>query len=143
MADNADLQVKNINYTDVGESGLKWEIKADSAKYIRNENLALFDKVKVKLVMEDGRTIIMSGDKAKLHSDTKDMEISGNVTIISDKNDHLTTDILKYSGSEQRIYTEEIIKMENPRMQVVGRGMSLSLKDKDVALLSRVKAHIK
>ncbi|HYA13989.1 MAG TPA: LPS export ABC transporter periplasmic protein LptC [Syntrophales bacterium] len=143
MSDNVDLQVKDINYTDVGDSGLKWEIKADTAKYVKSENLAMFDKVRVKLVMEDGRAIIMTGDKAKLHTDTKDMEISGNVIIISEKGDRLTTDILKYSGSEQRIYTEAIIKMENPRMQVMGRGMSLSLKDEDVALLSRVKANIK
>jgi len=143
MSDNVDLQAKNINYTDVGDSGLKWEIKADSAKYVKSENLAMFDKVRVKLVTGDGRAIVMTGDKGKLHTDTKDMEIFGNVEIVSDKGDHLTTDILKYSGSEQRIYTEAAIKMENPRMQVRGVGMSLSLEDKHVALLSSVKANIK
>jgi LPS export ABC transporter protein LptC len=143
MSDNVDLQVKNINYTDVGDSGLKWEIKADSAKYVKSENLAMFDQVRVKLVMEDGRAIIMTGDKAKLRTDTKDMEISGNVKIVSDKGDNLTTDILKYSGSERRIYTDAPVKMDSPRMQVRGVGMSISLDDKDVALLSRVKAHVK
>ncbi len=143
MSDNVDLQVKDINYTEVGDSGLKWEIKADSAKYVKNENLAMFDQVRVKLVMEDGRAIIMTGDKAKLRTDTKDMEISGNVKIVSDKGDVLTTDILKYSGSERRIYTEAAVKMDSPRMQVRGVGMSISLDDKDVALLSRVKAHVK
>ena len=143
MSDNVDLQVKNINYTDVGDSGLKWEIKADSAKYLKSENLAMFDQVRVKLVMEDGRVIIMTGDKAKLRTDTKDMEISGNVKIVSDKGDNLTTDILKYSGSERRLYTEAAVTMENDRMQVRGVGMNISLEDKDVALLSRVKAHVK
>jgi len=143
MSDNVDLQVKNINYTDVGDSGLKWEIKADSAKYLKSENLAFFDQVRVKLVMEDGRAIIMTGDKAKLRTDTRDIEISGNVKIISDKGDCLTTDVLKYSGAERRIYTEAAVKMENLRMQVRGVGMSISLEDKDVSLLSRVKAHIK
>jgi LPS export ABC transporter protein LptC len=143
MSDNVDLQVKNINYTDVGDSGLKWEIKADTAKYVKSENLAMFDQVRVKLVMEDGRAFIMTGDKAKLHTDTKDMEISGNVKIVSDKGDNLTTDILKYSGSERRIYTEANVRMENNRMQVRGVGMSISLDDKDVAVLSRVKADIR
>jgi rhodanese-related sulfurtransferase len=63
--------------------------------------------------------------------------------IISDKEDRLTTDFLKYSGSEQRIYTEGAVKMENARMQVRGVGMSLSLADKDVTLLSRVRANIR
>ncbi|MCX5845681.1 MAG: LPS export ABC transporter periplasmic protein LptC [Deltaproteobacteria bacterium] len=143
MSDKVDLQVKNINYTDVGDSGLKWEIKADSAKYIKSENLAMFDRVRVKLLMSDGKTIVMTGDKGTLNTNTKDMEITGNVEVVSDRGDRLTTDILKYSGSERRIYSEVAVTMENARMQVRGMGMSLSLEDKDVALLSRVRANVK
>jgi len=143
MSDKVDLQVKNINYTDVGDSGLKWEIKADSAKYIKSENLAMFDRVRVKLLMSDGKTIVMTGDKGTLNTNTKDMEITGNVEVVSDRGDRLTTDILKYSGSERRIYSEVAVTMENARMQVRGMGMSLSLEDKDLSLLSRVRANIK
>jgi LPS export ABC transporter protein LptC len=71
------------------------------------------------------------------------MEVFGNVEIISEKGDRLTTDILRYSGREQRIYTDSAVKLENPRMQVKGVGLSISLVDKDVALLSKVKADIK
>jgi LPS export ABC transporter protein LptC len=143
VSDNVDLQIKDVNYTEVGDSGLKWEVKADSANYVKSENIAILDKIRVKLVMSDGKTFIMTGDKGKLHTDTKDMELSGNVEVISEKGDRLTTDILKYSGSEQRIYTEEAVKMENSRMQVRGVGMSLSLDNKDVTLLSKVKANIR
>ncbi|MGO9136723.1 MAG: LPS export ABC transporter periplasmic protein LptC [Syntrophales bacterium] len=143
VSDKVDLQVKDVHYTDVGASGVKWEINANSAKYVKNENLVLFDRVRVKLVMSDGRTLVMTGDKGKSNTETKDMEISGNVEITSDKGDHLTTDILRYSGAQQRIYTDSAVKMENSRMQVKGVGLSFSLEDKDVALLSKVKANIK
>jgi LPS export ABC transporter protein LptC len=142
MSDKVDLQVKNINYTDVGDSGLKWEIKADSAKYIKSENLAMFDRVRVKLLMSSGKTIVMTGDKGTLNTNTKDMEITGNVEVVSDRGDRLTTDVLKYSGSERRIYSEGAVTMENARMQVRGMGMTLSLEDKDFALLSKVRANI-
>ena len=117
------LNIKNVHYTDVGASGMKWEINADSAKYVKNENLVLFDRIRVKLVMSDGRTLVMTGDKGKSNTETKDMEVSGNVEITSDKGDRLTTDILRYSGAEQRIYTDSAVKMENSRMQVKGVGM--------------------
>jgi len=143
LADKVDLQVKNVLYTDVGASGMKWEIKADSAKYVKNENLVLFDRIRVKLVMSDGRTLVMTGDKGKSNTETKDMEVSGNVEIITEKGDRLTTDILRYSGSQQRIYTDSAVKLENSRMQVKGVGLSFSLEDKDLALLSKVKASIK
>ena len=143
LADKVDLQVKNVLYTDVGASGMKWEIKADSAKYVKNENLVLFDRIRVKLVMSDGRTLVMTGDKGKSNTETEDMEVSGNVEIMTEKGDRLTTDILKYSGTQQRIYTDSAVKLENSRMQVKGVGLSFSLEDKDLALLSKVKASIK
>jgi LPS export ABC transporter protein LptC len=143
LSDKVDLQVKNVLYTDVGASGMKWEIKADSAKYVKNESLVLFDRIRVKLVMSDGRILVMTGDKGKSNTETKDMEVSGNVEIVTEKGDRLTTDTLKYSGSEQRIYTDSAVKLENSRMQVKGVGLSFSLEDKDVALLSKVKANIK
>jgi LPS export ABC transporter protein LptC len=143
VSDKVDLQVKNVHYTDVGDSGVKWEINADNAKYVKNENLVIFDRIRVKLVMSGGRTLVMTGDKGKSNTETKDMEISGNVEITSDKGDRLTTDILRYSGAQQRIYTDSAVKMENSRMQVKGVGLSFSLEDKDVALLSKVKANIK
>jgi len=143
ISDKVDLQIKNVHYTDVGASGMKWEINADSAKYVKNENLVFFNRIRVKLVMSDGRTLVMTGDKGKSNTETKDMEVSGNVGITSDKGDRFTTDILRYSGAEQRIYTDSAVKMENSRMQVKGVGMSFLLEDKDVALLSKVKADIK
>jgi LPS export ABC transporter protein LptC len=85
----------------------------------------------------------MTGNKGTLNTNTKDMEITGNVEVVSDRGDRLTTDILKYSGSERRIYSEVAVTMENARMQVRGMGMSLSLEDKDLSLLSRVRANIK
>jgi LPS export ABC transporter protein LptC len=143
LSDKVDLQVRDVLYTDVGASGVKWEVKADSAKYLKNENLVIFDRIRVKLITSDGRVLVMTGDKGKSNTETKDMEVSGNAEIISEKGDRLTTDILKYSGREQRIYTDSAVKLENPRMQVKGVGMSISLVDKDFALLSKVKADIK
>jgi LPS export ABC transporter protein LptC len=142
LSDNTDLQVRDVFYTDVGDSGIKWEIKSDLAKYKRNENLAVFEKVIMKVIMQDGKTYVMTGNQGRMNTETKDMEISGDVNIVSDKGDRLVTDILKYSDSEKRFYTESPVKLENSRMQVRGTGMSLSLTGKDVSLLSRVKARV-
>jgi LPS export ABC transporter protein LptC len=142
LSDNIDLQVKDVLYTDVGDSGLKWEIAADTAKYMKGENLAVFDNVRIRLIMKDGRTFVMTGKNGRMNTETKNMEISGNVTIVSDHGDRLTTDILKYSGSEKRFFTDSPVVMENSRMRVQGTGMTLSLDRQGVSLLSKVKARI-
>jgi len=142
LSDNIDLQVRDVLYTDVADTGLKWEIIADTAKYMKNENLAVFDNLKIKVIMQDGKTFVMTGKSGRMNTETKNIEISGNVTIVSDRGDRLTTDILKYSGSEKRFYTDSPVVMENARMQVRGTGMTLSLNDQGVSLLSKVKARI-
>src|SRR5512141_2654173 len=78
MADRVDLQVRDVHYTEVGDSGMKWEIKADVARYQKKENLAVFDKLVVKLVMKDGKTVEMTGDHGLLNTESRDMEIEGN-----------------------------------------------------------------
>jgi LPS export ABC transporter protein LptC len=142
LSDNIDLQVRDVLYTDVADTGLKWEIIADTAKYMKNENLAVFDNLKIKVIMQDGKTFVMTGKSGRMNTETKNIEISGNVTIVSDQGDRLTTDILKYSGSEKRFYTDSPVVMENAGMQVRGTGMTLSLNDRGVSLLSKVKARI-
>jgi LPS export ABC transporter protein LptC len=142
LSDNIDLQVKDVLYTDVGDTGLKWEIAADTAKYMKSENLAVFDHVRIKVIMKDGRTFVMTGKNGRMNTETKNMEVSGNVAIVSDRGDRLTTDILKYSGSEKRFFTDSPVVMENSRMRVQGTGMSLSLDRQGVSLLSKVKARI-
>lgn len=139
MAENVDLQVKNILLTEVGGAGEKWEIRAETAQYKRKENLALFDKVTVKLIMKDGKTFVMTGDKGKFMTEAKDMEISGNVVITSEQGDRFTTDQMKYSYKDRKVYTDGNVTMDNPRMTVTGVGMSLLMNEKKINILSNVK----
>jgi LPS export ABC transporter protein LptC len=142
MADNVDLQVKNVIYTDVGKSGEKWEIRADTARYAKKENLAFFDTVRVKLVTSEGKTFIMTGEQAKLQTDTKNIEISGNVEILSDRGDRFQTDMLRYTNENSTIHTDGVVTLWGDRMLVKGTGMTLNLKQGKLSLQSKVKGQI-
>jgi LPS export ABC transporter protein LptC len=142
ISDKADLEVKNVIYREVGDDDLKWEIRAERASYMKKENKALFDKVELKIHLSQGKTYVMTGDKGRLDTDTKDMEISGNVEIVSDSGERFETDCLQYSYKEKRLHTEAKVVMKTPKMQISGVGMSLSLANKDMVLLSKVHARI-
>lgn len=142
MADNVDLQVKNVIYTDVGKSGEKWEIKADTARYARKENLAFFDTVRVKLVTSEGKTFLMTGEQAKLQTDSKNIEISGNVEILSDRGDRFLTDMLRYTNADSTVHTDGAVTLWSDQMQIRGTGMTLNLKQGQLSLLSGVKGQI-
>jgi LPS export ABC transporter protein LptC len=138
FSDKADIEIKNFHFTEVGDPELIWEIDAKGARYMRDENIALFDDVRVRLTLSDGRSYLMTGREGTLQTDTKDIDISGDVSIVSDEGGQFGTDYLKYSYSERTIYTEEDITMKNSSLKARGKGMTLSLKDRRISLLSNV-----
>lgn len=141
MSDHVDLQVRNVRLTEVGDSGMKWEIMADTARYLKKENLALFEKVTVKLVTKEGRTFVMTGDRGQANTESRDVELTGNVDIQSDSGDRFRTDRLRYVNSAKRIETDAAVAMANKGIQVNAVGMILSLEEKKVTLLSQVRAN--
>jgi LPS export ABC transporter protein LptC len=143
MADHVDLQVKNVIYTDVGQSGEKWEIKAETARYIKKENLALFDHVRVRLLTAEGKTFTLTGDKGRFKTDQKDIDIYGNVEGTSDSGERFTTDLLRYNNAEGKIYTDSAVTLGSGRIKITGTGMTMNVKSGELSLLSQVKADIK
>jgi len=142
LPDNVDLQIKDFIYTDVGEDNSKWEVKAENAKYIKKENLALFDRVKIKLITSEGKKFTMTGDKGQMNTEKKDIQIKGNVVIVSDKGDRLSTDYLNFSDAEKKVYTNAPVTMENKSIKIKGTGLTLYIKTGELKLSSLVKAKI-
>jgi LPS export ABC transporter protein LptC len=143
MAENIDLQVKNVVYTDVGQSGEKWEIKADTVQYLKKENVALFDKVRVRMMTAEGKSFTLTGDKGRFQTEKKDIEIVGNVEGTSDGGERFTTDKLNYNNAEGKIYTNSAVTMASGQMKIVGTGLTVNLKSGELTLVSKVKAEIK
>jgi LPS export ABC transporter protein LptC len=143
LPEHIDLQIKDFVYTEVGESNSKWEVKADTAQYIKKQNLAIFDKVQAKLTTADGKIYKMTGDKGQMLTDVKDVEIRGNVVIISDSGDRFSTDYLKYSDAEKKLYTDAPVVIENKRMKLKGVGLTIYMNTGELNLSSMVKARIK
>ncbi len=75
--DNVDLYIKDVHYTEVGDSGNRLEINADSATFLKKENQARFDRVRMKLILPDGKTYELTADRGHLRTDLKDAETRG------------------------------------------------------------------
>ena len=139
---DVDLKIKGFVYTEVGEANIKWEVTAETATYNKKQNLAVFDRVQIKLTTSDGKVFIMKGDKGLMFTDTKNIEIKDNVVIISDAGDRFSTDHLSYSDAEKKFYTDAPVTMENERMKITGVGLTLFMNTGELNLSSMVKAKI-
>jgi LPS export ABC transporter protein LptC len=142
LPDHVDLQIKDFVYTEVGDANSKWEIKAQTAQYLKKQNLAVFDRVQIKLTTAENKVYVMTGNKGNMLTDKKDIEIRGDVVIVSDSGDHFSTDYLKYSDTEKKFYTDAPVTMENKRMKIKGKGLTLYMNSGELNLSSAVKAKI-
>lgn len=142
LPDEADIRIQDFVFTEVGRDNIRWEVRSDTAQYEKKQELAVFDKVRVKLTMPDGKVIVMTGDKGEMHTDKKDLAIKGHVLIVTDSGEKFTTDYLKYSDAEKKIYTSAPVVMEGDRIRIQGTGLVIFIEKGELALSSAVRARI-
>jgi len=140
QTDEADVHIRNAHYTEVGESGTVWEIDAESVRFVRKENLAYFDKVRIKLTLNNGNSYIMTGDQGLLHTDTRNAELRGGVAVTSSRGWRLDTEALKYRDADQLIQSEQDVRLKSPKLEIRGEGMFVHLRTEEVRLSSKVNA---
>ncbi len=143
LPDNVDVQVRDVLYTDVSADGSKWEITAKTVTFVRKENLALFDQVVVKMNPADGRTFIMTGGKGRFWTVTKDLDVTGDVVISSDKGDRITMDVLRYSDRDKMLSTDSDVTLDNDTTRLKGKGMRIDINKRHILIMSHVNAVIK
>jgi LPS export ABC transporter protein LptC len=140
LSETADLQVRDVRFTEVGDSGIKWEVTAEKALYKKEDQLAIFEKIAAKVVMKDGTTYHMTGDKGTLKTDSRDLHIDGNVVIVSETGDRFTTRSLRYRNASRIIETDDPVEMESGSIRVNGVGMVFPLDENRISLLSKIRA---
>lgn len=143
LPDHVDMQVNDVLYTDVSADGSKWEIRAKTVTYVRKENLALFDQVVVKMIPSDGRIFIMTGNKGRFWTTTKDLDVTGDVVIISEQGDRITMDVLRYSDRDKILSTDSDVTLDNQTTRLKGKGMRIDINKRHVKIMSHVNALIK
>ncbi len=79
LPNEADVSIQDFVFTEVGRDNMRWEVRSDNARYEKNQNLAVFDQVRVKLTMPDGKVIVMTGDRGEMITDKKELEIKKSI----------------------------------------------------------------
>lgn len=143
LPENVDVQVQDVHFTEVGDPDSTWDIRAETARYMKKENLAAFDKVRITLIRKDGRTFTMTGDRARMDTLSKDTEISGNVVLSSDRGERISTDKVFYSGKERKAYTGDEVTLRRPGLDLKGKGMVFYVDERHVRLLSGIRAVVR
>jgi LPS export ABC transporter protein LptC len=141
---NVDISLQKIHYTDTKEGKKRWDLIAEKVEYDKIRDLTLFSDVKMDIFSKgksDGK-LTLRADRAIYSNNTGDVEAEGNVTAVNEAGMRFETGHVRYESSSSRIDTQDLVKITNGKITVVGTGMILMLKEQSVRILRDVTARV-
>ena len=111
-ATNADYRLKQVHLQEQGRDGSRWQLDAEYAETFEEQNKTTMRKVTIKVDQppkgdQASRSWTVTGDEGDLNQDTKDVELRGNVVLVSSNGLRLETDRLRWDAEGQRAWTED------------------------------------
>lgn len=139
----ADVGLDTMHYVETKDGQREWELEAVSARYFKDENLTMLDRVKVVFYHKKGITYTLEGREGRFKNDTRDVEVRGDVVITSSEGYQLKTDSLKMVSGGKEISTEGRIVLKGPRLDAEGVGLLIDREAERLTVLNNVKVILK
>jgi LPS export ABC transporter protein LptC len=118
----ADQQIRHIHIQeDAKGGGYRWSLDADRAESFPGTGKTLLRKVTIG-VEEPGRRWTVTSDEGDLVQDTRDVELRGNVVLVSSEGMRIETTVLRWANAEGRVWTEQPVTIYRSGGMVKGTG---------------------
>ena len=147
-ATNADYRLKQVRLQETGRDGSRWQLDAEYSETFEEQNKTTMKKVTVKVDQpskgdQASRSWTVTGDEGDLNQETKNVELRGNVVLISSDGLRLETDRLRWDAEAQRAWTEDPVVIYRAGAVVRGTGFESKVAEEISSIKGRVRATFK
>jgi LPS export ABC transporter protein LptC len=147
-ASSADYRLKQVHLQEQGRDGSRWQLDAEYSETFEEQNKTTMKKVTVKVDQpskgdQGSRSWTVTGDEGDLNQETKDVELRGNVVLISSDGLRLETDKLRWDAEGQRAWTEDPVVIYRSGAVVRGTGFESKVAEEISSIKGRVRATFK
>jgi LPS export ABC transporter protein LptC len=144
-ATNADYRLKLVHLQEQSRDGSRWALDAEYSETFEGENKTTMKKVTIKVDQpakrgEAPRSWTVTGDEGDLNQETKDVDLRGNVVLVSNDGLRLETDRLRWDAAQQRAWTEEPVVIYRSGAIVRGTGFESRVNEEVSNIKGRVRA---
>jgi len=141
--EGANMRLEKIRFVEEKQGRKTWELEAKLIHQYQDQNTMVLEDVRVTFYTKEGRSFVISGKKGKVHQDSKDMELVGDVELASSDGYLLKTHSISYRHSERKATTSDPVEIEGKEIQVAGKGMLVDMEAKVIKVLRQVKTRWK
>ena len=140
MSTQADQALKEVHLREDAKSGsYRWSLDAERAETLADGGKTLLWKVTIG-VEEADRKWTVTSDEGDLLKDTKDVELRGNVVLVSSEGLRVETTVLRWNNAEGRAWTDQPVTLYKGGGVVTGRGLETRPSEEFTVIGGRVKA---
>ena len=140
VSTQADQEIREIHLQeDAKGGGYRWRLDAERAETFPGTGKTLLRKVTIG-VEEPGRTWKVTSDEGDLIQDTRDVELRGNVVLVSSEGLRVETTVLKWMNADGKVWTEQPVTIYRSGGVVKGTGLD-AMPSQEIAIVrGRVQA---
>ncbi|MDY6967170.1 MAG: LPS export ABC transporter periplasmic protein LptC [Spirochaetota bacterium] len=104
-----DMRVRNYTSINYQKGDIVWDISATESCYYFNENRSIAEEIEMNYYKDGEKAALVNADRAIIYTDSKDMELIGNVDILSSKGHRLQTSKIRWNNLTKMLNTDEPI----------------------------------
>jgi LPS export ABC transporter protein LptC len=135
----ADYRIKEVQLQEEMKDGVTWQLEADQAEAYENTGKTLLRKVRIR-IQEPDRSWIVTGDEGEMAQESKDVELRGNVVLISSDGLRLETARLRWDADGKRAWTDDPVILRQKGAVVHGTGLDARVGDRNTEIKGRIRA---
>jgi LPS export ABC transporter protein LptC len=158
-------KVRYSGFSGDSDGHLEWELEADSAEMMRDDDLTVFKGVKVVFFSRSGDAYTLTGREASFDESDGVIRFSGDVTFVngdtrSDEHEeyseprkarepfsngwyNFSADSVEYSTKSRRVSSVEAVRIESDEFLVTGRGLEVDVEGGGFTILKDAKTVMK
>ncbi len=120
---DADFNIDKVHVVQNTKGVREWELWADSAKVYRQKDLTILKNLKLRFYPKEGEPAHVTAQEGTMQNESRNIRISGNVTILASNGVSMKTDSLYFRSKEKRIDSDSQVLMEGARFRLIGTGL--------------------
>jgi len=125
--------MEGLSLNEIQDGVKRWVLKADSARYLQDRQEIHLTGIRLEFYGEPGRVISLSCQEGVVDTRTRGLTLQGEVEVREGEL-RITTALVRYLPRERLLVAPQEVTMENPRLKVEGRDLSVSLAHRRLVL---------
>ena len=135
---DSNLSIGKINQTSTKNGVKEFTLDAASASYTASKKMVVLNDLSLTFFLKNKQEVYLTANKGILKTDSKDIEITGNV-IVSNESSKLFTKKIQYKHSQHLLLSKVPVKIVGNTYQLTADRMSLDLNTNKAVFEGRVK----